>query len=241
LTRQRAIIVVPTYNERGNVRMLVRRIRDAVGDVPILFIEDSSPDGTADEIRAVQEADPEVQLLERTARRSFAAACREGYRTIIDRGVADCLIQLDADLSHPPEALPRMMELLGRCPVVVGSRYVSGGATGNWGLSRRMLSRFGNLYARLLTAVPVHDLTAGFIGIQIDTLKKLPLTDMKSEGYAFLMEMKYSLHRRGIAIREFPITFVERERGRSKFSGRTVLEGLAYPLKVLARRALRRA
>ena len=230
------MIVIPTYNERQNVATLVSRIRAAVGNEPILFVDDSSPDGTADEVRKLQKTDPDLHLLVRTTNRGFAAACREAYQKIMDENLAGYVIQLDADLSHPPEALPTMLELLKTSPVGVGSRYVRGGGTENWDLRRRFLSRFGNLYARLFTGVPLHDLTAGFMGYQIASLKKCGVASIRSEGYAFLMEMKYSLHKAGIGMREFPITFTEREAGQSKFSGRIVLEGSLFPLKTLLRR-----
>ena len=154
----------------------------------------------------------------------------------MDENLADHVIQLDADLSHAPEALPTMLRLLKTSPVVVGSRYVQGGGTENWDLRRRLLSRGGNLYARLLTGVPLHDLTAGFMGYQVASLKKCGVENIRSEGHAFLMEMKYSLHRVGIRMREFPITFTEREVGDSKFSGRIVLEGMLFPLRILLQR-----
>ena len=232
------MIIIPTYNECQNVATVVSRIRISVGQEPILFVDDSSPDGTAEEVRRLQRADPNIRLMVRTSQRGFGAACREAYQRVIDERLADYVIQLDADLSHPPEALPTMIELLKAWPVVVGSRYVRGGGTQNWDLRRRFLSRGGNLYARLLTGVPVHDLTAGFMGYQVPSLKQIALSRIRSEGYAFLMEMKYSLHKAGVPIQEFPITFTEREAGKSKFSGRIVLEGIAYPLKVLSQRTL---
>ncbi len=202
------MIVIPTYNERPNIATVVSRIRAAASQEPILFVDDSSPDGTAAEIRHCQQNDARIQLLVRTAHRGFGAACREGYQKIIDEKLADYLIQLDADLSHPPEALPTMLDLLRTWPVVVGSRYVRGGGTKNWGLRRRLLSRGGNLYARWLTGVPLHDLTAGFMGYQVESLKKCRLDQIRSEGYAFLMEMKYTLHLAGVPMREFPIIFL---------------------------------
>jgi dolichol-phosphate mannosyltransferase len=230
------MIVIPTYNERPNVATVLSRIRAAVGDEPILFVDDSSPDGTAEEVRKLQKNDPNLHLLVRTTNRGFAAACREAYQKVMDENLADHVIQLDADLSHPPEALPTMLELLKTSPVVVGSRYVQGGGTKNWGLVRRLLSRGGNLYARLLTGVPLHDLTAGFMGYQVASLRKCGVENIRSEGYAFLIEMKCAVCRAGIRMREFPITFTERAAGESKFSIRIVLEGMLVPLKILLQR-----
>ncbi len=230
------MIVIPTYNERPNIATVVSRIRAVARHEPILFVDDSSPDGTAEEIRRLQQNDAQIHLLVRTADRGFAAACREAYQKVIQEKLADYVIQLDADLSHPPEALPIMLDLLKTWPVVVGSRYVRGGGTENWDLRRRLLSHGGNLYARWLTGVPLRDLTAGFMGYQVESLRKCRLEQIRSEGYAFLMEMKCSLHRAGVPMREFPIIFTEREAGKSKFSGRIVAEGMLFPLKILLRR-----
>ena len=148
----------------------------------------------------------------------------------------DYVILSDADLSHPPELLPRMIELLKTNSVVIGSRYVEGGGASNWNIFRRGLSHGANLYARWLTGVPVHDLTAGFVGYRTEALRAINLDDIRSEGYAFQMEMKYDLHRRGIRFREFPIVFFGRHSGRSKFDRKILLEGVRFPLSVLAGR-----
>jgi dolichol-phosphate mannosyltransferase len=146
------------------------------------------------------------------------------------------VIQSDADLSHPPELLPRMIELLKTNPVVIGSRYVAGGGAQNWDVRRRFLSFGANFYARWFTGVPVRDMTAGFVGYQTDVLRKINLDGIRSEGYAFLMEMKFNLHRSGTSFREFPIVFYEREAGKSKFSRKILYEGMRFPLKALGAR-----
>ena len=230
------MLIVPTYNERGNIVALVDRVRAAAGSEPILFVDDNSPDGTAEEVRRIQQHDASVYLIVRPGKGGYSSACREAMTKIIAEGREPHVIQFDADLSHPPEALPRMLELLARYPVVIGSRYVRGGGTQNWGLARRLLSRAGNLYARLLTGVPVRDMTAGFVGYQVATLKLVDLAAIQSEGYAFLMELKYALHRLGTRMYEFPITFSERRAGRSKFSGRILVEGAWCPARLLGRR-----
>ncbi len=157
-------------------------------------------------------------------------------KEILRKNLASHVIQSDADLSHPPELLPRMIEMLKVCPVVIGSRYVAGGGAKNWNWSRRFLSFGANLYARTFTGVPVHDMTAGFVGYQADVLRGIDLDRISSEGYAFLMEMKFSLHRRGTRFCEFPIIFSERESGKSKFSRKILFEGMRFPLKAFAQR-----
>jgi glycosyltransferase involved in cell wall biosynthesis len=230
------MLIIPTYNERDNIAPLVGRIRKAAGREPILFVDDNSPDHTADEIRRIQAGDPDVHLLPRPGKGGYGSACRDGIKKVLNENLASYVIQSDADLSHPPELLPRMIELLKTNPVVIGSRYVDGGGAQNWDLRRRALSFGANLYARLFTGVPVHDMTAGFVGYQTDILRKIDLDSIRSEGYAFLMEMKFNLHRKGATFCEFPIVFHEREAGKSKFSRKILFEGMRFPLKAFERR-----
>jgi dolichol-phosphate mannosyltransferase len=230
------VLIVPTYNERDNIEPLLARIRKSAGDEPVFFVDDNSPDGTAEEIRRIQRQDSNVHIIVRPGKGGFGAACREGIKKILWEKLADYVILLDADLSHPPEVLPRMIELLRIHPVVIGSRYIAGGGSQNWDFRRRFLSFGGNLYARILTGVPVHDMTAGFVGYQSEVLRRVELDAMQSEGYAFQIEMKLSLHRSGVPFFELPIIFTERESGKSKFNRRIMLEGVTFPLKSLARR-----
>ena len=230
------MLIIPTYNERENIASLVTRIRNAVGAEPIFFVDDNSPDGTADEIRRLQQQDPNIHLMARPGKGGYGSACRDAMKKILQENLADYVIQSDADLSHPPELLPRMLEMLKTCQVVIGSRYVKGGGAKNWSLSRRTLSFGANLYARLFTGVPVHDMTAGFVGYRTDVLRKIDLDHIRSEGYAFLMEMKFTLHRSDTTFCEFPIIFSERESGKSKFSRKILYEGVRFPLKAFGKR-----
>jgi len=232
------MLIIPTYNERDNIATLVSRIRNAVGDEPVFFVDDNSPDGTADEIRRLQQRDPNIHLMARPGKGGYGSACRDAMKKILHENLAAYVIQSDADLSHPPELLPRMLEMLRTkpCQVVIGSRYVRGGGAKNWSLSRRTLSFGANLYARLFTGVPVHDMTAGFVGYRTEVLRKINLDDIRSEGYAFLMEMKFTLHCHGTSFCEFPIIFSEREAGHSKFSRKILYEGMRFPLKALGKR-----
>jgi dolichol-phosphate mannosyltransferase len=230
------MLIIPTYNERDNIRTLVTRIRKAAGNEPILFVDDNSPDGTADEIRRLQSTDSHVHLLARPGKGGYGSACRDGIKKVLQQNLAEFVIQSDADLSHPPELLPQMIELLKSSPVVIGSRYVAGGGAENWDIRRRFLSFGANLYARTLTGVTVHDMTAGFVGYRTDVLRRIDLDSIRSEGYAFLMEMKFNLHRSGTSFREFPIIFYEREAGKSKFNRKILFEGIRFPLKALGKR-----
>jgi len=235
------MMIIPTYNERDNIEPLVTRIRKSAGDEPILFVDDNSPDGTAGEIHRIQQQQPNIHLTVRPGKGGYSSACRDAMKQILRENLADHIIQADADLSHPPEALPRMIELLKTYPVVIGSRYVDGGGSKNWDLRRRLLSRAGNAYARLLTGVPVHDMTAGFVGYQVEALRKIDFDGIRSEAYAFLMEIKLNLHRAGVTFYEFPIIFTERDAGKSKFSSSIMLEGIMYPLRALKERIVGRA
>jgi dolichol-phosphate mannosyltransferase len=230
------MLIIPTYNECDNIATLVGRIRKAAGDEPILFVDDNSPDGTADEIRRMQATDSNIHLLARPGKGGYGSACRDGMKKILTENLADYVIQSDADLSHPPELLPRMIELLKTSDVVIGSRYVMGGGAENWDIRRRTLSFGANLYARTFTGVPVHDMTAGFVGYRVAVLRKIDLDSIRSEGYAFLMEMKFNLHRKGTSFREFPIIFHEREAGKSKFNRKILYEGMRFPLRALKKR-----
>jgi len=230
------MLIIPTYKERDNIVSLVARIRKAAPREGIFFVDDNSPDGTADEIRRVQQSDAGVHLMVRAGKLGYGSACRQAMQRILGEKLDDHLIQFDADLSHPPEKLPRLLEMLDTCDVAIGSRYIPGGGSQNWDFRRRLLSFSANLYARTLTGVPVHDMTAGFVGYRADIVRKLDLDSIRSEGYAFLMEMKFNLHRAGARFGEFPIVFCEREAGKSKFSKKIMLEGVKFPLRAFGRR-----
>lgn len=230
------MLIIPTYNEHDNIPVLVSRIRKAAGDEPILFVDDNSPDGTAEVIRRMQASDPNIHLLPRPGKGGYGSACRDGIKKVLRENLAEYVIQSDADLSHPPELLPIMIELLKTNPVVIGSRYVKGGGAQNWDIRRRFLSFGANLYARTFTGVPVHDMTAGFVGYRSEVLRKVDLDSIQSEGYAFLMEMKFNLHRTGARFCEFPIIFQEREAGKSKFNQKILYEGMRFPLKAFGQR-----
>ncbi|MCL5436016.1 MAG: polyprenol monophosphomannose synthase [Patescibacteria group bacterium] len=225
------MLVIPTYNEKNNLRDLVKRIRQVLPDMPILFVDDNSPDGTAEEIRGLMSADPAIRLWVRPGKQGLGSAYRETFLKLLDEPGTEYFIAMDADLSHPPEILPEMVRLLGMHPVVVGSRYLRGGRVENWNWLRRLISRLGNWYARVLTRVPVSDLTSGFVGYRREALRNLSLQDFDSEGYAFQVEMKHRLHKSGANIFELPIVFTERREGASKFSFAIIMEAAAYPFK----------
>ena len=231
------MLIIPTYNERANISSLVERIRKVTAE-PILFVDDNSPDGTSTEIQRLQNHDPGIHLLVRAGKGGFSSACRDGMKKALDGNSTSYVILMDADLSHPPESLPLMIDLLKTNDVVIGSRYMEGGGARGWDFRRHFLSFGANLYARLLTGVPAHDLTAGFVGYQADILRKVAFDQIRSEGYAFQMELKFALHRLGANFCEFPIVFSERQGGVSKFTSEILFEGIAFPVRAMRTRVV---
>lgn len=219
------LIILPTYNESLNLPTLLRRLRDAVPDAAILVVDDNSPDGTgelADRLRADYR---DLHVLHRPGRAGLGAAYRAAYDWALERGFST-LVQMDADGSHRPTDLPRMLMTADRYDVVVGSRWVAGGGVVNWPLRRMILSRAGSLYARIMLGLPFRDITGGFRVFSAHALRTIDTASVDSRGYCFQIEMLMRSHDAGLSIAEVPITFVEREFGESKMSGNIVSEAL---------------
>jgi dolichol-phosphate mannosyltransferase len=222
----RALIVVPTYNERENVRAVAREFLLPIRDAELLFVDDNSPDGTGEELDAISAEDRRVHVLHRAGKLGLGSAYVEGLSWGLENGY-DYLIEMDADFSHQPRYLPDMLELCRtRADVVIGSRYVAGGGTANWGWRRRALSRAGSAYARAVLSVDLRDLTSGFACYRRAALQRMDLGSVRSNGYAFQIEMKYRALRAGLRVLELPIVFEDRRVGQSKMSGRIVAEAL---------------
>lgn len=220
-----AVVVVPTYNERASIGELVDRLFKATDEVDLLVVDDSSPDGTATVVGDLQRADERIHLIERPAKLGLGTAYLAGFAWALARGYG-AVVEMDADLSHDPADVPRLLGALATADLVVGSRYVPGGRIPNWGLLRRALSRAGNLYARALLGLGVRDATSGFRAYRTTVLQGPTLAGVASEGYAFQIEMVRRVERAGGRVAEIPITFVERHGGRSKMSRRIVLEAV---------------
>ncbi|HEX9820381.1 MAG TPA: polyprenol monophosphomannose synthase [Methylomirabilota bacterium] len=230
-------VVVPTYDERDTIVDLLAELRARLGPAArILVVDDGSPDGTAELVRAVVARDPAVELLSRPAKLGLASAYQVALRRVLDEGRDDCVVTLDADFSHHPRYVPALVEAAATHDLVVGSRYVAGGGIDNWGARRRLLSLAGNWYARTVTGTPVRDLTAGLTCMRTDFLRAVPFDRIQSRGYAWLIALKTLFHRHGARIHELPIHFVERRFGQSKLSTNIVYEGLVEPWRI--RRAL---
>jgi dolichol-phosphate mannosyltransferase len=222
----KALVVVPTYNESASINELLCRALEADPRVDVLVVDDGSPDGTAQLVRALMTTEQRLHLLERSAKQGLGMAYRAGF----DWGLArlyDVLIEMDADLSHPPEKLPALLDGLSDADVVIGSRYVPGGQTINWSSARAALSRAGNAYVRLALGLPVHDATAGFRAYRRAVLRTLAMDTVQSNGYCFQVEMAHRAWQEGFRIIETPITFTDRVAGESKMQGKIIVEALA--------------
>ena len=228
------IVIIPTYNERDNLPLVVERLL-AIPLLRILVVDDGSPDGTGTIADRLASADDRVSVLHRTGPRGLGRSYVEGMQHLLRTTAATHVCQMDADLSHDPADLPRLLEASAAADLVVGSRYVPGGQLQNWAPHRVALSAFANHYVRAITRLPVHDVTSGFRCWRRQLLERLPLAAIRSDGYAFQVEMAWEAHRAAGRIVEVPITFVERRQGASKMSGQVIAESVLLPWRLVAR------
>jgi len=221
------LIVIPTYNEAGNIEELLTAIlaETLESSVEILVVDDGSPDGTGDIVDRFSKSDPRVHALHRAGKQGLGTAYVAGFRWGLERGF-DAFIEMDADFSHHPRYLKTLLEHLRSHDAVLGSRYVEGGGTLNWGLGRKLLSRGGSLYARLILGAPLRDFTGGFNGWRREVLESIQLETLRSDGYSFQIELKYRTFLKKFRMIEFPILFEDRKVGHSKMSRRIVMEAL---------------
>lgn len=230
------LIVIPTYNERENVRVLIPELVRVRPSARIWIVDDSSPDGTADAVRDLSRDFPQVALIVRKKKEGLGRA----YTDALSRAKKEnfrAVLLMDADGSHDPKYVPEILNKIPEYGLVVGSRYIQGGNTPGWEKWRRILSSGGNIYARILTGLPVHDLTAGFYAIRKDFLDQLDLETISAAGYAFQIQMKYRIvgvH--GAKATEVPIVFLERREGESKLSRHIIIEGITAPLWIFFER-----
>ena len=218
------LVIIPTYDERGNIGPLLDRLLELPYGLEVLVVDDSSPDGTAEVVAARMASDPRVHLLKRPGKQGLGSAYRDGFRYALERG-AELVFEMDADFSHDPAAIGDFLKAAESNDLVLGSRYLNGGVTVvNWPLSRLILSYFANLYTRWVTGLPVHDATGGFKCFRRSALQAIRLDRVRSDGYAFQIEMSFKCWRRGFKICEIPILFVDRRAGISKMSRRIVWE-----------------
>ena len=228
----RNLIVIPTYNELENLKPILTAVLEQTPEgTHVLVVDDGSPDGTgklADEMAAQS---PRIHVLHRTKKEVLGPAYIAGFRWGFEQGY-DRLIEMDADFSHHPRFLPSMLSLLDTHDFVIGSRYVPGGGTVNWGLGRKIISRGGSLYARTVLGAPIRDFTGGFNGWNRKVLEGIELSTLEAGGYSFQIELKYRAFRKGFRFKEFPILFEDRRVGKSKMSSKIVFEALALVPKL---------
>ncbi len=236
----RVLVLTPTYNEAANIEPVLRQVRAALPDARIAVVDDASPDGTADIAERVGAEIGGVQVIRRTAKDGLGNAYRAAFDIALGTD-ADVIVQMDADLSHDPATLPLMIaKLEAGYDMVIGSRYVPGGATQNWPWSRRVLSKCGNWYTATALGLPLHDLTAGFRAWRRDALAAVEPGATRADGYAFLTELAMRAHDRGLKVGEVPILFVDRTHGTSKMSHHVIRESMTLVTKWGARRRLAR-
>jgi dolichol-phosphate mannosyltransferase len=222
---ERVAVLIPTYNERDSLPVIVRRVRQVVPDVDVVVLDDNSPDGTGEVADALAAADPQVHVLHREGKEGLGAAYLAGFGWAMDAGY-DAVVEMDADGSHRPEHLPAMLAAAENADAVIGSRWVRGGSVVNWPLHRKALSVGGNLYVKVLLGMPVNDATAGYRVYRIEALREMGLDDVESLGYCFQTDLTWRAVKHGLTVVEVPITFVEREVGDSKMSPDIMKESL---------------
>ncbi|MBI5709587.1 MAG: polyprenol monophosphomannose synthase [Candidatus Eisenbacteria bacterium] len=229
------LVIVPTYNERENIGALLGRLLGLPYGLDVLVVDDRSPDGTAEVVRALMAREPRVHLLERPGKLGLGSAYRDGFRFALENGV-EYIFEMDADFSHDPDAIGGFLEAAQSADVVLGSRYLDGKVTVvNWPLNRLILSYSANLYTRIVTGLPVHDATGGFKCFRRRALQAVRLDRVRSDGYAFQIEMSFKCWKRGFTIKEIPIVFTDRRAGASKMNRRIVWEAawLVWRLRFL--------
>ena len=217
------LVIVPTYNELDNIQALLPVLLELPAQFDVLVVDDSSPDGTADFVQLFLLTHPRIYLLKRKEKDGLGKAYIAGFRWALQNKY-DAVIEMDADFSHAPTDLLKILVQLETSPVVIGSRYVPGGKTVNWGVLRKLISRGGGIYSRMILGYPVQDWTGGFNGWHSKVLESIGLDGIKSNGYSFQIELKYKAQKKGFPVIEVPITFEDRRVGMSKMSLKIVLE-----------------
>jgi dolichol-phosphate mannosyltransferase len=220
-----ALVCLPTYDERENLEAMAEAVLAAAPEADILVIDDGSPDGTGELADRIAAREPRVKVLHRAAKEGLGKAYLAGFAWALERHYR-LILEMDCDFSHHPRYLPAMLEAAERADLVLGSRYVAGGGTVNWGLGRKLISRGGSLYARAILGLSIRDLTGGFKCFRREVLEAIELSSVECSGYAFQIELTFRAARKGFRIAEIPIVFEDRRVGRSKMSRRIVLEAI---------------
>lgn len=225
---QKVLVVTPTYNEADNIEEFVGKVFDNTKNLPdfnvdILVVDGNSPDGTSNIVETLKQTNPRLNLLVETKKEGLGRAYGKGFRWGLDRGY-DLIIEMDADMSHDPKYLPEMLERSKTADLVIGSRYVKGGGTVDWGLLRRLISFGASLYTRIIAGLPIYDVTGGYKCFQRKVLETVPFEKVQASGYGFQIEMNYRVWKAGFMILEFPIIFPDRQKGVSKLDKKIFVE-----------------
>ena len=231
----KVLAISPTYNEKKNISELINRISKLPLDIDLLIIDDNSPDGTADIIKTIMSENKSIHLLEREKKLGLGTAYCEGFQWALERGY-DLIVQIDADLSHNPDDILRMVEMSNSSDLVIGSRYIGGVNVINWPMRRLLLSYFANLYAKLLIQFPIKDSTGGFKCFQRKVLESIDIKMINSQGYSFQIEINFLAWIKGFKIKEIPIVFTDRTVGESKMNRGIVIEAIWMVPKLLIRK-----
>lgn len=227
----KSIILIPTLNEKENLKDLLPGIFGLMPNISVLVVDDNSFDGTQELLKSMKNDFANLFILERKNNFGYGLSSMEGFRWIFETSF-DYLVTMDADFSHDFNEIPALLEKLENFDVAIGSRYVKNGGIKNWNFFRRILSRFANLYVKIILNLPVVDATTGFNAYRVSSLKKINLNKINSNGYAFLVELKYRLFKAGTMFIEHPIMFNERREGKSKMSGKIIWESIKLPWKL---------
>lgn len=240
MTVERTLVIIPTYNEAANIELIIDRVRASVPSADVLVVDDDSPDGTGELVEKMARSDPQVCVMHHGEKAGLGTAYLAGFEWGLQGGY-DVLVEMDADGSHLPEQLPRLLDAVPRADLVLGARWVDGGRVVNWPLWRMLLSRSGNFYTRALLGLSLHDLTGGFRAFRRSTLEGISLESVASAGYCFQVDLARRTVEAGYRVMEVPITFVEREYGESKMSREIVRESLVRVTEWGARHRLHQA
>ena len=235
------IILIPTYNEKENIKLIVVEIFAFLPETKILVIDDNSPDGTAEAVKSLMNQYSNLSLMERQSKTGLGDAYKDAISRVIKDKEIYSVITMDADGSHSPEYLKDFLNNIGQYDLIIGSRYIKNGGVANWEKWRRYLSKFGNVYAKIFTGLPINDFTAGFMCVRRELLEKLDFNIISSSGYSFLIELKfYLIHGLGARVYETPIIFKSRREGESKLSKQIIREGIKAPLRLFLKRLWRK-
>ncbi len=226
----KTLIIIPTYNEFDNLRPLLQEIFSFAPAADVLIVDDNSPDGTGKLADQIHAENPQVNVLHRAGKLGLGTAYIAGFKYAVEHGY-DAAFEMDADFSHDPRYLPDFLQKIENADLVIGSRYIEGGDTPNWSLLRRFVSGGGNIFARFMLGIPVHDCTAGYRCYRRQVLESIELDTIESQGYAFQVELAYRVYKHGFKIVETPIIFMDRRVGKSKMSRTIFLEGFTWVIR----------